>query len=62
MNYEKAARKGHKLACLNLAHLLKQHPELFSGSQEERMQEIDHLRDRGKEMYNQWSQGRSFKP
>jgi TPR repeat protein len=46
--YESAAEASHSPACRNLAYLLEKHPNLFHGSQEERLKRIAHLRDQGK--------------
>jgi tetratricopeptide (TPR) repeat protein len=57
-NYEKASNQGDKFACLDLACLLENHPELFKGSQAELHHRIAQLHDKAKLSLEEWSKAR----
>jgi len=60
--YEEIIQEGttNKFAYLDLAYLLENHPELYEGTEEERIEHIVYLQEQGQSMRDVWLKSRKF--
>ena len=61
--YEQAIQQNpnNDFPHLNLAYLLENHPEVFKGSDQDRLTQMSVLREKGQKSLERWQKARGFK-